>query len=705
MEIMMRDIKGRVYTGKDYRNTRNHFGHDAEHHPTVTKSCNYTGTTCTPVTAGDGKEIKSSAMYYTNGLTETTTDAKGTVATLIYDAYGNPDTAKVGSHTPVDFTYDPIGRMTGLTDQVSSPTSFVYDKRNLLTKKTDPLLKDTILTYDNAGRLASRKDRNLNTITYTYTPTSKIDTITYPDTSTVHYTYNQHDDLTGMQDSVGNTNYVYDAALRLTSSTFNPYGFTVSYSKYDENSNLTELTYPGNKKVIYTYDELNRLKTVKIDWLSPKPVATYYYDDAGRLDYLVNFNGTITDYSYDNANRLTALDNKKSDNTTILANYSFTLDANGNRTNIVQNEPLTLTPNTSNVNYTYNTKKNRLLTAGTNSFAYDNEGQLSSGYSAAYTFDYEHRLKTIGSTITFSYDGAGNRVQAVRNGVTIRYIYDASGNLLAEADGSNNITKYYIHGLGLMAMVTSANAVYTYHFNAVGSTIAMTDSSQNMVNKYAYDAFGNIAANSVESVSQPFKFVGQFGVMTEPNGFYYMQARYYDPNVGRFISEDPIGLAGGINVFIYASNNPILFIDPSGLINWERMGWGALKVGGGALGLYGASVATAATGGIGAIPAIGLALGSGAAIGTGFSEIILGAIENSSNSVPQTPPVSMPALATLAAGGSMQTAENVEFGINAMLLGKSLVMGGTKTPSTIEAVGTAYDFISSTHDWSGKGCK
>jgi uncharacterized protein RhaS with RHS repeats len=110
------------------------------------------------------------------------------------------------------------------------------------------------------------------------------------------------------------------------------------------------------------YNELNRLETVTIDWLNPKPVTTYHYDDAGRLDYLVNFNGTITDYSYDNANRLTALDNKKSDNTTILASYSFTLDANGNRTNVVQNEPLTPTPNPANVSYGYNTKKNRLLT-------------------------------------------------------------------------------------------------------------------------------------------------------------------------------------------------------------------------------------------------------------------------------------------------------------------------------------------------------
>jgi RHS repeat-associated protein len=155
-------------------------------------------------------------------------------------------------------------------------------------------------------------------------------------------------------------------------------------------------------------------------------------------------------------------------------------------------------------------------------------------------------------------------MMADRNGNITKYIYDAGGNMLAEADDLNNITRYYIHGLGLMAMVTDTDQVYTYHFNAIGSTIAMTDPGQNIVNMYAYTPFG-ILANESESIPQPFKFVGQYGVMTEPNGLYYMRARYYDPEVGRFISEDPIGFGGGINLYLYAANNPLLLIDPLGL--------------------------------------------------------------------------------------------------------------------------------------------
>lgn len=134
-----------------------------------------------------------------------------------------------------------------------------------------------------------------------------------------------------------------------------------------------------------------------------------------------------------------------------------------------------------------------------------------------------------------------------------------------EVDTSRG-TSYFIHGMGLMAMVTDTGNVYTYHFNAVGSTIAMTDSTQAIVNKYSYDEFGNVSANSVENVPQPFKFVGQYGVMTEPNGFLFMRARYYDPSVGRFISEDPIGFEGGdTNLCAYVGNQPVNRIDPSGL--------------------------------------------------------------------------------------------------------------------------------------------
>ncbi|MEA1900643.1 MAG: RHS repeat-associated core domain-containing protein, partial [Thermodesulfobacteriota bacterium] len=82
-----------------------------------------------------------------------------------------------------------------------------------------------------------------------------------------------------------------------------------------------------------------------------------------------------------------------------------------------------------------------------------------------------------------------------------------------------------------------------------------------------------VITNAVEAVLQPFKYVGQYGVMTEANGLQYMRARYYDPQVGRFISEDPIGFAGGdLNLYQYAHANPIMFMDPWGLCGNNTFG-------------------------------------------------------------------------------------------------------------------------------------
>jgi RHS repeat-associated protein len=224
---------------------------------------------------------------------------------------------------------------------------------------------------------------------------------------------------------------------------------------------------------------------------------------------------------------------------------------------------------TGTTSHTYNTPKNRLLTAGADSFTYDDEGQLDTGYGTDYSFDYEHRLTGVGTTVQYSYDGIGNRLKAMRDGVTTYYIYDMNGNLIAEADGSKAITKYYIYGIGLMAMATPTDDVYCYHFNGTGSTIAITDMNKNMVNKYAYTPFGTLA-NKEENIPQPFKFVGQYGVMAEANGFYYMRARYYDPKVRRFISEDPIGFDGGdLNLYAYVGGSPVLRMDPSGKV-WLR---------------------------------------------------------------------------------------------------------------------------------------
>jgi len=143
----------------------------------------------------------------------------------------------------------------------------------------------------------------------------------------------------------------------------------------------------------------------------------------------------------------------------------------------------------------------------------------------------------------------------------------------ANADGS---TTRYVHGLGLLYEETTpaggGNATTQfYHFNWQGSTVALTDASGNVTARMAYSAYGEVTIEGgsgfqlPSTLPTPFLFNGQFGVLTEPHGLYAMQARFYSPVFRRFLSEDPAGFAGGLNLYAYANGDPVNLMDPFGL--------------------------------------------------------------------------------------------------------------------------------------------
>src|SRR5262249_21961884 len=122
-----------------------------------------------------------------------------------------------------------------------------------------------------------------------------------------------------------------------------------------------------------------------------------------------------------------------------------------------------------------------------------------------------------------------------------------------------------VRGLGLEVRVDSSGGRAFYDFDRLGSVVGLTDSSGAYVNRYAYLPFGE-STTLASGVANPFTFVGRWGVSSDGNGLFAMRARSYDPVPGGFVSDDPIGLAGGdTNVRRYVGNNPVGFIDPSGL--------------------------------------------------------------------------------------------------------------------------------------------
>jgi RHS repeat-associated protein len=263
---------------------------------------------------------------------------------------------------------------------------------------------------------------------------------------------------------------------------------------------------------------------------------------------------------------------------TVISTYAYTLDGVGNRIDVDVDEPVALSYSDQTSNYHYDVGNILTDINVRSTFHYDDNGNLTSSgslwNSTYYTYDPLNRLIEV-TTHTRHYDrveqyiynGLGHRVGKIEDGVQTNYLIDPNGVLpqvLAEMDENNNLIAFYVYdGAGLVAKVTPASEYYFYHYDGVGSTVAITDSSAQIVNAYAYSPYGLVGAQ--ETITNPFTYVGRFGVMAESHGLYYMRARYYDPEVGRFINKDPIGYAGGMNLFGYVGGNPVNFIDPWGL--------------------------------------------------------------------------------------------------------------------------------------------
>ena len=181
-----------------------------------------------------------------------------------------------------------------------------------------------------------------------------------------------------------------------------------------------------------------------------------------------------------------------------------------------------------------------------------------------YGFDYENRLVsalTRKQTVRYRYDALGRRVQRYFKGgkENTKFIYDGQDVLVD--DNSGTLTKY-INGTGIdnkLRVQTGSNTQY-FLTDHLGSTNGLADASGNLTASTNYDAFGN-ATNA--SFLSRYQFTGR--EHDSFTGLHYYRARFYDANLGRFISEDPIGFEGGdVNLYGYVWNDPIKFVDPLG---------------------------------------------------------------------------------------------------------------------------------------------
>lgn len=542
------------------------------------------------------------------------TDAMGRATQYTYDAMGRLKTVTDPANNTVRYYYDRVGNRTDVVDAKNAATHYVYDQVNRLILTEDPLGNRTEYEYDWVGNLIKKKDPNGQTTTYEYDAMNRLARAVYPD-NTLSYDYDKAGNRTHVIDIQGVTLYEYDALNRISRVT-NPASQSIRYT-YDALGRRTSLIYPDNRAVSYGYDAASRLTGVT-DW--DNQTTHYAYNDRGQLSTVNYPNGATAGYTYDNAGRLTDIVHRNGANQVILPIH-YTLDANGNRTAMTDDRGAEqYTYDTLNrltqvvyadgetVSYTYDAAGNRLSMQssihGATTYSYDDgdrllqmvnpdnsvtefgwdaNGNMTRKGDIQYLFDSANRLTQVidgEDVVLFTYDGDGHRLTKVVNGAKSQYATDlaiALPQVLIETrDGQ---TSAYTHGLGLNSIQSSGQDPVYFHSDGLGSIRRLSTNTGLINATYDYGVFGTLRNLSGASANS-FTYTGQ--QYDAETALYYLRARYYDPQVGRFISRDAavgsIGLTQQRNRYAYVENNPSNLVDPSGYASDECASYGSIDL-------------------------------------------------------------------------------------------------------------------------------
>ncbi|HWN08496.1 MAG TPA: Ig-like domain-containing protein [Pyrinomonadaceae bacterium] len=587
-----------------------------------------------PPAVTGGPRLFETVGYDAAGNVTQRTDTAGRVSNVFYDNVNRVLSSTDPDNKTTSFEYDALSRTTAVVDALNQRYEFAYD---LVGRQTGLTRAGVSMSYqyDAAGNRTQRTDYNGVVTNYTYDNLNRLTTVTYP-ARTATYAYDPLNNMTRTTNENGSVYISYDNRYRVSSFS-DPFYYGVSYN-YDATGNRTKLKLNGATYATYTYDAVNRLTNLAD---SANQNFPHSYDDVNRLTARSAPNGVTSSYTYDGLRRLTALNHSTGAGTLIGNQYQYN-DANNitNWTNASGNHAygydlvnrLSSATNSAqpNENYSYDGVGNRttshlsasysyqpfnkLTSTAAASYTYDNNGNLLSKTDASgtttFTWNEENQLTQVtlpsSLTVNYKYDGLGRRLQRTTSaGANERYVYDGA-DVLLDLNADWSVANTYLNGSGidnhLRQTNTTTGASY-FLTDQLGSTSALTDASGALVEQLAYDSFGNSAGSTRTRY-------GYTGRERDPDtGLLYYRARWQDPQVGRFISEDPIGFLGrDVNVYGYVSNDPLRMIDPSGLRRRCHPLVGALL--GGA---FGAGVG-AGTGGI----LGGLAAGTIGAVGGSF---------------------------------------------------------------------------------------
>jgi len=558
------------------------------------------------------------------------TDRNGKITTMTYDGLTRLIQGTDAGGGITRYAYDTRDNLLAVQDPNGNSTQYTYDRNNRKTVETRPLGQMQSTTWDEAGNLTKQQDAKGNQIQTTYDAANRrVEEKHLPAGGgagrTIAYTYNAAGALTGYTDSQGSSaSYTLDALHRKTQEAVTIAGNTwTSTTTWTPTGQKARFTSPGGLKADYTYDVGHNLDSVVLPggtisigerlWNAPRKVTfpggsqqTRDYDvlmrptrikvngpgQATLVDrqYTFDAESNITqkatehgnyDYQYDDLYRLTQVGSPSG-----LPNEAWTYDKLGNR----------LTDRNRSGIWQYN-GNNQLIRSFTTSgeaitLDYDDDGSLIRKQSTSsdakdnqqFRYDAQNRLvdvldKDSNPIATYQYDPFGRRIAKTSSGNTTYYLYSDEG-LIAEATALGIVAVEYgwqpqgTWGTDpLFIRTTQTNGlapeIFYYQNDHLGTPQKTIDSQGDVVWEMKALAFGETAVSNNAVTISNLRFPGQYYDME--TGTHQNYFRDYDPAVGRYRQSDPIGLAGGINTYLYAMADPIQSFDSTG----ENPGVGA----------------------------------------------------------------------------------------------------------------------------------
>lgn len=539
-------------------------------------------TTQDPTDAGSAEPlnlVSETLQFDENGNPLIFRDPKGQTVAAVYDelnrlaskryAFADADPTRPWRHTAgVEYGYDANGNLLSQQDSVE-------------TDKGDAAPGTSIVrTYDLLGRLKSETAQIeqsgavptpvAKTVSHTYWKNGVRETTTDPESGVTSYTYDDQNRLATVTTSLGTSTYTYFGDGLLETLT-EPDGSVATHS-YDLADRLLSITHAKDStpiaSYVYTYDENgNRLTQVETNG-GDAETTSYGYDDLDRLARItcpsdtVYANGRVVTYGYDAVgNRIRETETAAVDPTQTLAKKLGIFD-NANR--LTRLEDL-VTPEKSTI-FTWDPNGNQT-------------SKTTNGVTTTNIFDIRDKLVEVqqGASILarYQYDAEGRLLKKIGEEGIRQYVYDQTSRLAEYDEAGNAVARFHYGSDRLISMWQQGEGTRFYHLDGLRSVIALTDTTGAVTANLRLDTWGNFRFPDQDLATSANRFAFTGHVWEPETGLYYAKARFLDPKLGRFISQDSflgeLDDPPSLHRYMYAADNPARFVDPSGHFILEGM--------------------------------------------------------------------------------------------------------------------------------------